>query len=78
MNLDGSEDKKISDKLGFAEADRILSFSLSPDNSEFVFSLGNGPNVRFAKTKINGSPQTINYLDDSRRINPIWSLVTKK
>jgi len=78
VNLDGSEDINISDKMGFAESDRLQSFTLSPDKSEFLFYVTNTSNSYFAKTKVNGTLQYITFPNLGLRRNPEWSLATKR
>ncbi|PRY90489.1 TolB family protein [Mongoliibacter ruber] len=78
MNLDGTEDKNVSGKLGFAENELLQSFSISPDKEDLIFYVAQGLNFYFGKTKINGSSQNINFPERAIRINPEWSPATKK
>jgi hypothetical protein len=78
MNLDGTEDIQIKDKLGFSQTDMPQSFTVSPDKTELIFYIANGVNFYFGKTKINGSIQPINFENRALRIQPDWSAVTRK
>lgn len=78
MNIDGTDDKQITNKLGFSETDRLQSFTVSPDKKELIFYYANSVNFYFGKTKINGNIQPINFENRALRINPDWSQVTRK
>ncbi|TVP51447.1 MAG: hypothetical protein EA341_05365 [Mongoliibacter sp.] len=78
MNLDGTDDIQIKNKLGFSETDLPQSFTLSPDKTEMIFYIANGFNFYFGKTKINGNIQPINFENRALRIHPDWSAVTRK
>ncbi len=77
MNLDGSEDLKISDNLGFSQSEVLNSFTVSPDGTEFIFFISSGLNFYLSRTKLNGTPQPINFTSTEVRNNPVWSPVTK-
>lgn len=78
IKLDGSNETPIGQSLGFAPADRLNTFTISPDGSEFIFYISNGPNFLFTRTKVNGSPQAINFSSGGVRRNPIWSQATRR
>jgi len=82
MSLDGTEDQQIGDKMGFGSTDALQTFTLSPDSSEFLFYMtrgsGVGVNFLFAKTKVNGSPQFINFSEAALRTHVVWSPVTRE
>lgn len=77
MNLDGTGDQKISDKMGFVSTDLLQSFSLSPDKSEFIVYLGRGLNFFFARTNVNGLNQSIAFPSPALRTHPVWSPITR-
>lgn len=78
MNLDGTGDQKISDKMGFVSTDLLQSFSLSPDKSEFIVYLGRGLNFFFERTNVNGLNQSIGFPSPALRTHPVWSPITRE
>lgn len=78
MNLDGSNDTNLTDKLGFIQTDRLQSFTVSPEKNELLFYATNNLNFFLAKTKINGTPQPLNFQNRAIRINPQWSKITRR
>lgn len=77
MNLDGTGDIKISGSLGFSESELLNSFTVSPDGTEFIFFISSGLNFYLARTKLNGTPQQLNFSGSGVRNNPVWSSVTR-
>lgn len=77
INLDGTGDQKISDKMGLGQGDVLRSFTLSPDNSEFIMYLARGSNILLAKTGVNSIVQPIVFPSAGLRIFPLWSPITR-
>jgi hypothetical protein len=78
MGLDGSDDMKVNSSLGFPESEVLNSFTVSPDGTEFIFFVSSGPNFYLSRSKLNGTPQQLNFSAPGVRNNPVWSPVTRK
>lgn len=77
INLDGTEDLKISDKFGFSQSEVLNSFTASPDGTEFIFFVTSSQNYYLSRTKVNGTPQILNFSSAGVRINPEWSRISR-
>ncbi|MBW3468025.1 hypothetical protein [Arthrospiribacter ruber] len=78
INIDGSNDQNIQNQLGFAESDRLQSFTISPNKTDLLFYFGRNVNFFFGKTKLNGSVELLTYTGNNVRVSPDWSQVTRK
>lgn len=78
MDIDGSNDGKVSDKFGFESNEIISNFTISPDRNEFVFWVSRVGEIYFSRSKLNGTPQRINFQSNVFRGRPNWSQATRR
>ncbi|EON74705.1 hypothetical protein ADIS_4816 [Lunatimonas lonarensis] len=78
VNLDGTGDVKISDRMGLTPGMILRSFTLSPDRSEFLIYTAIGFDYPLVRTRIDGPAQTIVFPEAGLRVNPVWSPVTRE